>query len=337
MKKFRLFSFNPPVKGVSKNDERASVQTDFKGFFIMYARKFWNISNVNLLMSVFMLVSLFGLYILRENVIAYYIYCFVSVLLFGLMNTASTYVMRGYVRGDPVYIFSDFKHAIKANFRQGLLLGIIDALVIFLLIFDISFWTGPIDLSEINNNLKNEIEVVETHEFLTDENSLILSVENQDEDISSEKNENEPSEDIVKDNESKNNNKMSFFQSVSFYTCLFLLFIYLLMRNYIYLIMVTFKLSVFKILKNAFIFAFLGFKRNIIAGIGILLACALNVLIFAYLAPVGIVLPFIITTGTIYFISTYAAYPVIKKYMIAPYYKDEEVNEAYDKIFTDRE
>jgi len=30
------------------------------------------------------------------------------------------------------------------------------------------------------------------------------------------------------------------------------------------------------------------------------------------------------------------AYPVIKKYMITPYYKDEEVYEEYDKIFEDR-
>ena len=43
MKKFKLFSYEPPAKGVKKNDDRASVQTDFFGFFIMYGRKFWNL------------------------------------------------------------------------------------------------------------------------------------------------------------------------------------------------------------------------------------------------------------------------------------------------------
>ena len=105
----------------------------------------------------------------------------------------------------------------------------------------------------------------------------------------------------------------SFFASVSFYGCLFMLIIYLMMRNYIYLIAVTFKLSVFKILKNSFIFAFVGLKRNIMAFLGIIVVCGINLTIFIYLPMVGVVLPLIITSALCSFIGAYAAYPVIKK------------------------
>ena len=108
------------------------------------------------------------------------------------------------------------------------------------------------------------------------------------------------------------------------------------MRNYMYLILVTFKLSIFKILKNSFIFAFLGIKRNLAALLGTVIVCFINVYLFVWLPLVGLTLPLIITTTTVFFIGAYAAYPVIKKYMITPYYKDEEVYEEYDKIFEDR-
>ena len=110
-----------------------------------------------------------------------------------------------------------------------------------------------------------------------------------------------------------------------------------MMRNYIYLLAVTFKLSLFKILKNSFIFAFVGLKRNLMAFLGILAVCAINYFVFINLPIGGAVLPLIISVALCSFIGAYAAYPVIKKYMIAPYYEDEEVNEAYDKIFVDRE
>lgn len=96
------------------------------------------------------------------------------------------------------------------------------------------------------------------------------------------------------------------------------------MRNYMYLILVTFKLSIFKILKNSFIFAFLGIKRNLAALLGTVIVCFINVYLFVWLPLVGLTLPLIITTTTVFFIGAYAAYPVIKKYMITPYYKDEE-------------
>lgn len=57
----------------------------------------------------------------------------------GLQNVGSAYITRGLVRSDPVFLFSDFFHSIKKNYKQGIALGIIDALLLFLLTFNFCF------------------------------------------------------------------------------------------------------------------------------------------------------------------------------------------------------
>lgn len=62
-----------------------------------------------------------------------------SVITWGWQNVGATYVVRGLVRGDPVFVFSDYFHGIKRNLKQGLWLGLIDAIAILLLAFDFGF------------------------------------------------------------------------------------------------------------------------------------------------------------------------------------------------------
>ena len=98
--------------------------------------------------------------------------------------------------------------------------------------------------------------------------------------------------------------------------------IYTVMRFYIYHMMITFDLSIRKILKNALIFTALGIKRNLMAALGIVLCLAL----WAALGIVGLqynlgflfFIPAFIMFALIGFISVYAAYPIIKKHMIDP-------------------
>ena len=134
MKKIKMFSYDPPKKGVEKNDERASVQTDFPGFFIMFGRKFWNLSNLNLFVALYMLLVALGIWQFSAIPVVFYIYLGVCTLLFGLVCTAVAYISRGYVRGDPVYIISDAKYAIKHNWKQGVILGIIDVIIMLIII-----------------------------------------------------------------------------------------------------------------------------------------------------------------------------------------------------------
>ena len=104
---------------------------------------------------------------------------------------------------------------------------------------------------------------------------------------------------------------------------LVLLFVYLVMRFYLYLMMLTFDLSIKKLLKNALIFTMLGIKRNFMAVLGIFAVIALNVAIlipclsFGFSVP--LILPLFYFPALSGFIATYAAWPNIQRYMIDSY------------------
>lgn len=102
-----------------------------------------------------------------------------------------------------------------------------------------------------------------------------------------------------------------------------MLVLYGMMRMYIYLMMVTFELSIGKLVKNSVFFAILGFKRNILALIGIVVSVLLTYALFLVFLPVGIVIPFIILFSATAFMGAYAAYPKIKEVMIDPYYDSD--------------
>ena len=63
---------------------------------------------------------------------------------------------------------------------------------------------------------------------------------------------------------------VSFSTDLMYFMIFALIIIYMCMRFYIYLLLVTFDLSILKILKNALIFTALGIKRNIMAFIGLI-------------------------------------------------------------------
>ncbi len=181
-----------------------------------------------------------------------------TFLTFGLVNIGVTHIMRSIVRGEPVFFLSDFKYAIRKNFRQGLIFGVIDLLLLVIFGYDIVYL------------------------FITATDSV---------------------------------------GTVMFYLTLFVFAIYMMARFYVYTLIITFDLSLPKIIKNGVIFAFLGIKRNILALFGILLTAALNYFLFLLFIPLGSMLPFLITISLCSFMGMYAAWPNIKKYMVDPYYE----------------
>ena len=98
------------------------------------------------------------------------------------------------------------------------------------------------------------------------------------------------------------------------------------MRPYLYIMLVTFDLSIFKLFKNALIFAIIGAKRNIPALIGASLVVFINYMLVLLFIPVGISLILFISIGAVWYIFVYAAFPKIKEIMIDPYYETEEAN-----------
>jgi len=198
-------------------------------------------------------------------------------LTFGWQNVGAAYVLRGLVRGDAVFVWSDFFYAIKRNFKQAFFMGLFDAACIVILVVDFIFFhqrTGSYGLD------------------------------------------------------------------VMYFVIFTLIVLYIIMRFYLYQLLITFDLSNFKILKNALIFTVLGIKRNILALIGIILLLVLHIALIILLLPLGItvpiVLPLVYAIAVLGFMQTYASYPVIDRYMIAPYMQESPTVEgAFEEEFVD--
>ena len=133
---------------------------------------------------------------------------------------------------------------------------------------------------------------------------------------------------------------VDFMASMLFWSNIIIFALYFCMRFYIYVQMLTFKLSVFKILKNSLIFSLLGFKRNILAVLGVAFGLLLELaLLFGFggiLMPFAIAAPLAVLFSVFAYMKVYAAYFKIEEIMITPYKKEhpelypekEDVSEA---------
>ncbi|MBQ8287300.1 MAG: DUF624 domain-containing protein [Clostridia bacterium] len=124
---------------------------------------------------------------------------------------------------------------------------------------------------------------------------------------------------------------------VGFWASLVIFFFYFIMRFYTYLQALTFDLTIKKIFKNSLIFAILGMKRNLMALLGMICVLILNLMILQVLTPVGILLPLLITVALMTFMANYAAWPVVKRFMIDPYEKARSAEEEEDEEDGDAE
>ncbi len=115
----------------------------------------------------------------------------------------------------------------------------------------------------------------------------------------------------------------SFLESTMMWANIIIFVLYFFMRFYIYVQMCTFKLTIWKNFKNSLIFALLGFKRNIVALLGILIAILLEVMfIFAFggiLVSFAVALPFLLLFSMLSYMKVFASYYKIKEIMIDPY------------------
>ena len=113
----------------------------------------------------------------------------------------------------------------------------------------------------------------------------------------------------------------SFFTSLLFWCNVVIFVLYFVMRYYIYVQMVTFNLTIYKLIKNSMIFALLGLKRNLVATLGIAICLVLEVMFFMVTAliPVAVAAPLAVLFATLAYMKVYAAYFKIKEIMIDPY------------------
>jgi len=156
---FGFFDYSKPGKGVSKDEPQ---KTGAAFYFDIVLRRFWKLIQLNFIyiicsipailiawfMSSYGIVWLasFNLDIasFKEGEInaLFILSAGLTVILLAIFGSGSAsagmaYVLRNYVNDTHAWVWSDFKDSMKANFRQGTVIYIIDAIVIML--FFVSF------------------------------------------------------------------------------------------------------------------------------------------------------------------------------------------------------
>ena len=108
--------------------------------------------------------------------------------------------------------------------------------------------------------------------------------------------------------------------------------VYFVMRFYIYLQMVSFDLSIAKILKNSLRFVLIGFKRNLMALLGMICVIGILVLFFFGFGGYLIAIPFALLLLCVFslcsFMAVYAAWFKILDIMVSPEDRDPYHSDA---------
>ncbi len=148
-----LGNYSKPGKGVSKN------QPEKKRFFLFWEilfRKFWKVIQTNLFYALFLvpMVLSFVLYVMWGNestfgtiitVIAFAI----SAAIAGTATAGLTYIMRNYAREQHAFLFSDFWDAMKNNWKQASVTGIVQMLASVIVYYSTNFYYANIPNSKI--------------------------------------------------------------------------------------------------------------------------------------------------------------------------------------------
>lgn len=130
-----------------------------------------------------------------------------------------------------------------------------------------------------------------------------------------------------------------FLSYVLFAICFVIALIVLFMQNYLFVMSVSFELSLSAVIKNSFVLAVLCIGRNIIAALVTVGLVVLSVLlawyglvVTEYLWILLIVLVVGILFGFYFFTVNYLTFPALKKYIIDPYYEEhpQETSSALD-------
>jgi len=153
--KFDFFNFNKPGPGVP------DVEPDmprWKRFFAQFASKMVQILGLNFLYLLFSIPSLIlayfasfwvigksfdsfykftwqnnGLEMITPRLILGMLMVLVPAVAIGPVQAGFTYVLRNFSRQRHAYVWWDFKDHAKANFKQGMIVTVINLVIVFLL------------------------------------------------------------------------------------------------------------------------------------------------------------------------------------------------------------
>ncbi len=112
---FGLFNYEKEGPGIEKD---APPKKTFIVFFETFFRNFWKFITVNLI----------------------FLICSLPILTMGLANVGITNVARNTARDKHSFMSSDFFETIRKNWKQGLIVGIINTVAYILLVFSFRFY-----------------------------------------------------------------------------------------------------------------------------------------------------------------------------------------------------
>lgn len=262
---FGFFDYTRPGPGVPKD---APPKPRIVVFFEIYSRKFWKLVSLNLMFFIFNIPALIAMLYVSQffiqkmmssdpiqdlilRLVLGSVFLCIPVITVGPVQAGFTYILRNYSREEHAFLWWDFKDAAKRNFKESVIISLIDLVATILVGLDLNAYFA------LNQN-----------------NSLLLTV-------------------------------ASGFIIVAF-------IVFIMMHMYIYPMLVTFKLSIKQLYKNAFLFAMMRFLPNL----GILLLCTALIVASFWNTIIGIVLLPLITMSTIGLIINYYVYPALKKHIM---------------------
>lgn len=115
------------ISAVAKNDNSPAVATLFSVYCASASRRVISTVSKVLMYSVFALV-----------------------FSFGLSTIGLVYNIRNICAGEHIDTWNDYFYAIKRNFKQGIIIGVLDFVLIFLLVYDIMVYNASSGNSFMN-------------------------------------------------------------------------------------------------------------------------------------------------------------------------------------------
>lgn len=140
---FGMFDYSKEGPGVSKD---APKKKRFFEFFDLYFRKISKLVSVNLIYILFCLPAIILMLLLLPSQ-SVTMFITLPLFLIGPATAGLTYVVRNLTLERPVFMFSDFVDAMKDNFKQSFVYGIIFSIVLTLIALALVTYVGMLSQS----------------------------------------------------------------------------------------------------------------------------------------------------------------------------------------------
>jgi uncharacterized membrane protein YesL len=141
----RMYYGDPRKPDLKKEDVKGSR---FKIFFTVLPIRFWQLIQLNLLYSIFWVPAFLLLQVqllvsqkTGEPVsLLFFLLMIPCLMLTGPATAAVSYIIRNWARDEHSWVWTDFKDAWKDNWKQGMLMMLINGIVLLLFSVNVMFY-----------------------------------------------------------------------------------------------------------------------------------------------------------------------------------------------------